>query len=125
MNFSGMMFVVSNKGYILGVSRKNDSTRFGLPGGKRDTGEAPQQTAVRETVEETGIIVLDSVIVFSEDGHHTFYATNWHGEINTKEVGIVKWLTVNDLTHPGSAFPEYNTKAIAALQKAFPDLKLK
>ncbi len=44
-------------GLILGVSRKEDKTDFGLPGGKREPGEEPWQTAIRETLEETGYTV--------------------------------------------------------------------
>ena len=39
---------------VLAVSRKNDPTAFGLPGGKKEPNEVLSQTAIRETLEETG-----------------------------------------------------------------------
>lgn len=45
---------------VLAVSRKDDSTAFGLPGGKKESNEILSQTAIRETLEETGYhIIID------------------------------------------------------------------
>lgn len=51
------VLVLSNDSKILAVSRKNDSTAFGIPGGKLDEGESPIAAAIRETLEETGYTV--------------------------------------------------------------------
>lgn len=119
-----VVFIINDLGEILGVSRKDNTAKFGLPGGKIDDNETSQQAAHRECFEETGITIVSSVFIFSNLQTDCFYATSWEGEINTQEIGIVKWLTAHDLTHPDSAFPQYNIKAVQALIKAFPDLVL-
>ena len=42
-------------GLYLAVSRKNNTTKWGLPGGKREAGERLIDCAIRETFEETGL----------------------------------------------------------------------
>ena len=43
---------------FLSVSRRNDTTRWGLPGGKVDAGESNFQAVIREVLEESGIQLL-------------------------------------------------------------------
>jgi 8-oxo-dGTP pyrophosphatase MutT (NUDIX family) len=45
------------EGKVLAVSRKNDFTRMGLPGGKVEYHETFEEAVVRETLEETGLDV--------------------------------------------------------------------
>jgi 8-oxo-dGTP pyrophosphatase MutT (NUDIX family) len=53
------VIIRNSKGQYLGVSRKNDHTSFGLPGGKCDGCELPVLAAVRELKEETGLNVCN------------------------------------------------------------------
>ena len=46
-----------NQDYALAVSRRNDPTKWGLPGGKVDAGETSLQAAIRETKEEIGFTI--------------------------------------------------------------------
>lgn len=51
------LLIVAKTGRILTVTRRN-SDIFGLPGGKVDPGETPFMTAKRETLEETGLMIV-------------------------------------------------------------------
>ena len=50
-------------GKTLCISRRNDTTQWGLPGGKVDPGETPLHAVVRETFEETGIVLKESKLI--------------------------------------------------------------
>lgn len=128
MRTAGNMIIVQND-MILGVSRKDNHASFGLPGGKSEFGETPKQTAIRETYEETGILVSDCVEVYAAIDQpfliRCYLALTWEGTPTSKEDGKVKWIQTNDLTCSTSAFPVYNTNAIAALKDKYPNLQLK
>ena len=130
---AGVMLIIKD-GLILGISRRNDKTKWGVPGGKVDAGETSQQAAIRETKEETGIIVNDCILIYERvepadgpngiDFHaYCYYATDWEGTPSTSEEGEVEWLTVRKLTHHDSAaFAEYNTKTLDVFKTMFPDI---
>jgi len=77
---AGIMFVAPDGDILLLRRRSNDENWAGhwdLPGGKGADGETPEQVAVREAGEETGIEakelrLLDSVITPRGMGFHTF-----------------------------------------------------
>ena len=100
-----------DKSQLLGVSRKDNHTLFGLPGGKVDVGETLYEGLIREVKEETGLDVNSAIpIFFREDGDFVavvYLVTDYSGEVSTTERGVVKWITFEDLKH--GAFSEYNT----------------
>lgn len=135
MREAAVMIVINDEGKVLGVSRRNDKTKFGLPGGKKDPDETVGETAVRETKEETGVDVrvCDYLYVREESPIETggewfytycFFALNWSGEPHNSEEGEVKWLTVSELTDPNSAFPLYNAATFEVLKQKYPNLLL-
>jgi len=96
---------------ILGVSRKDNHTIFGLPGGKVEENETLLDGLIRELKEETGLDLISArPIFFREDGDFVavvYLITEYSGKINTKESGIVEWITFEELKK--GAFPEYNS----------------
>lgn len=129
-NAAVMLVIKDNK--ILGVSRRYDSTKFGLPGGKVEDGEIPLHAAIRETFEETGVKVISCTHIFTRDemrdrpegeDFHTYcyYAISWQGEPQKSEEGEVAWLTEEELTGAKGAFADYNRQTLAAFRKYFPD----
>lgn len=109
--------ILSDDGKVLAVSRKDDPTAFGLPGGKVDPGETPEQAAARELQEETGLVSTNLRKVFvrkEDDGYttHTF-ACEVSGEINTPESGVIRWVTPEVLF--AGPFGSYNKRLWAKL----------
>ena len=118
------VLIMNEEGLVLGVSRKNDATIFGLVGGKTDPGESYVDAAIRETFEETGVTVLELEQVYEDycgDSTRgdviyycvTFKATKWIGEPYSKEAGVVAWITPQKLFE--GCFGEYNKKLFAAI----------
>jgi 8-oxo-dGTP pyrophosphatase MutT (NUDIX family) len=106
-------FIRSDDGMILAVSRKDDPTQWGFPGGKVDAGEDAETAAARELQEETGLVATRLTQIFSmQDGDGyvtTTFACEVEGEINTSESGVIKWVHPNILTNPNSSpFVDYN-----------------
>lgn len=132
MREAAVMLIVKD-GLILSISRRDDPTKFGLPGGKLEPGELPAQAAVRETLEETGVIVNVCTEIFRREEKtsngevfytYCYYADDWSGTPENSEEGIVKWLTVEELTVTHGAFPDYNKATIAAFKKKYPSVFL-
>ena len=112
--------------YYLAVSRKNNLTDFGLPGGSIEEGETASQAAIREVFEETSAVVAHPVELYTAQGEDgklcttfLFELLSWPicgsglvGKVN-KEGAIVKWLSKEDLCK--GSFKEYNTKLFQCL----------
>jgi ADP-ribose pyrophosphatase YjhB (NUDIX family) len=133
--------LVIKDGMILGISRRHNKTMFGLPGGKfssdpPDNDKDTMDAAIRETREETSIIVHKCVLIYERvekgDGptgvdyySRCYYATDWTGEPQNSEEGIVKWLWECEITSPETgAFANYNKKTIEVFKQMFPDVPL-
>lgn len=136
MRNAAVMLVIRD-GLILSISRRNDKTKYGLPGGKVDeTDRSIAAAAVRETLEETSIHVILTEHIFTrvepkvspdgEDFHtYCYYALAWEGEPHNSEEGEVKWLTQAELTSPEvGAFADYNRRTLDAFQVMFPNIPL-
>lgn len=118
-----------HQGKVLGISRKHDHLDIGLPGGKIDPGETPEEALVRELQEETGITALDYRPVFDhldrvDDAGNArpcrcFLVTRWHGVPVSLEGARLGWFNPIRLTAMSCSFREYNKALFHGLaQKA-------
>jgi len=117
---AAVCLITAKDGKVLAVSRKNDPTDFGLPGGKVDELESPDAAAVRELKEETGLTATKLSQIFvrrDADGFTTTtFACEVTGEINTPEAGIVRWVKP-EVLFTGS-FGAYNKELFKRLGRA-------
>ena len=65
MKVFGVSVLIYRCGLVLAIARRHDYNDFGLPGGKLDEGETPEQAAVREFEEETGYKLLNPKHIFT------------------------------------------------------------
>jgi 8-oxo-dGTP pyrophosphatase MutT (NUDIX family) len=73
----GLVVAVNDAGEILMI-RRTDNANWAAPGGAVDLGESAVQTAVRESVEESGIdyAVTGMVGTYPDPGHVILYTSN-------------------------------------------------
>lgn len=108
---TAQVVLINELGLVLGVSRKDNHTDFGLPGGKMDPEDNndPMVTAIRECKEETGLDVSELQLVFAihKSGNMGYtYLAKYSGEINHNEPHVVKWVPMQVLIN--GSFGRYN-----------------
>jgi 8-oxo-dGTP diphosphatase len=106
-------------GKILAVSRKDNHSDLGLPGGKIDPGETPEQALVRELLEEIGVRIkefrkifedLDRVVGGERRPCRAYLIETWEGEPVSQERAILDWVYPSRLLEPTNSFHQYNQK---------------
>jgi len=110
------VLLFNSEGKVLGVSRKDDHSKFGLIGGKVDEDDISLElAAIRECKEETGLDIFNLKKVFSykneeKDKVGTTFMAEYKGYIHKtseKETGVVKWITFDELK--SGPFGKYNS----------------
>ena len=73
------VLAVDDLGRVL-LQRRRDTGQWAIPMGKQELGETPTQCAIRETLEETGVLpeITGILGVYSDPGHIVAYT---NGEI--------------------------------------------
>ena len=110
------VILIREDGKILVGKRKNTSAGdgyWGLPGGRIDRWETPEETAKRETFEESDIVVYDLEYfdytndMFKEEDEHWitmyFISRNFEGEAKIMEPNKCeewRWVDTDDLPEP-------------------------
>ena len=100
-------------GKVLAVSRGNDLTQWGMPGGHVEQGEDVEDGAARELWEETGIIADKMTPLFvgvEKNGGFevTTFSCTGHGKMRSSEEGQVRWVDPKVLIN--GPFGEYARK---------------
>lgn len=114
--------------HILAISRRNDTTQWGIPGGKVDPGESNIHAAMREIKEECGLVLdpryLEPVYVgpcYGKDGRDFWvttylFADAWDPDnVVTEEGLVVREFHLRELCNLlASPFAPYNQNVLAA-----------
>lgn len=112
-------------GQVLSVSRKKNHKDLGLPGGKIDPGETPEEALYREVDQETGIRIKAMYHIFDhldriENGERKpcrcFIISSWEGEPFSKEEGQVAWVHPSRLLDASCSFRDYNRTLFQTLR---------
>lgn len=108
---TAQVVLINEEGLILGVSRKDNHSDFGLPGGKMDPEDDNDSTttAIRECKEETGLDISQLQLIFAihKSGNMGYtYLAKYTGEINHNEPHVVKWVPMQVLIN--GSFGRYN-----------------
>ncbi len=124
-----VVVIIQRAGLVLAVSRKDDMSDLGLPGGKAEPGEQPWDALVREVFEETGVRLKFGMYVY----HRLDYAQRgdtkptlpalcflvgvegFEGEPSQVEAGRVAWVPQEEIVADHCSFREYNRALFEAV----------
>lgn len=114
------VILLNEEGEVLGVSRKDNHSDFGLIGGKMEDIDEnnPINTAIRETAEETGLEIYDLklILVKQFNGVLNFtYLAKFKGDISHNEPHVVKWVPFGEILK--GSFGDYNLQVLDILLK--------
>jgi 8-oxo-dGTP diphosphatase len=117
---ASIVIILKNNKEFLSVSLHKDHSDMNMPGGMVEKNETPEQAAIREVKEETGLEVknLKSLYQAMEDDImvYTYYTFDYEGEIFTVENHKIEWLALEEL-NKSKSWPEYNKTCYELIMK--------
>jgi ADP-ribose pyrophosphatase YjhB (NUDIX family) len=113
--------LINGKGEVLAVSRKDNHSDFGLPGGKVESQDNSLiMAAIRETKEETGIHIYNLELIYAAHSRgrmgYTYLAECESETINYNkemEPHVVKWTNYQEVID--GKFGEWNKQVYKSL----------
>jgi len=121
IKYAVMAIIFNKEGQVLMVSRKNDHSSMGLPGGKVDPEDNSLEEALaREVKEETGLDISNPQIIYVKfrDGYLGYtYLCEYSGEVSydkEKEPHVVKWGEFSEVER--GSFGWWNTQVAESLE---------
>ena len=117
------VLIENHEGLILAVDRSKKSGvtgDLGFPGGKVEPGEGLAVAAVRETLEETGLGVVELRQVYEARDAGGYLVTTfrpWYpplGKVQASDEGDVIWVEPAKLVSPACTFRKYNEAVFEA-----------
>lgn len=109
--------LMERDGLVLAVSRKGNREDLGLPGGKIEPGESPEEALAREVMEETGVRVVLARGVFEVPHARVYEILAWEGEPSSQEGTAVLWVRPERLLEPQCSFRDFNRALFQSLGK--------
>lgn len=111
--------LIRNGAHFAAIRSNKRGKHIGLVAGKVEPGESRMQAAVRESLEETSLLLLGGVCLGEKhDGERKctlILALKWEGELKSSDEGEAFWATREELVGSESAYPEWNTWALEQL----------
>jgi len=116
---ASVCLLTRHDGKVLAISRGEDLSNLGLPGGKVEVGESRKHAALRELEEETGFKarMSDATLLF-EGGNHGVHVTafrisKWSGDlIERHREGTPMWVDPAELLSPKCSYREFNLSVL-------------
>lgn len=116
----------SGDGSILAITKKEEYTNIGLPGGKLETDELARDAAVRECFEETGIMVdKDSLVpIYCGPGRTTLSITYLAPKIiggkllPLSKEGLPMWVNPHMFLKDSCVYKHYNLIILQKLMRS-------
>jgi 8-oxo-dGTP diphosphatase len=105
----------TNRRKILAVSRRDDLTDMGLPGGKIEATETVEEGLLREVEEEVGLRILSFRPILIRTSNtflvHVFEVLEWEGQPTSREGTTIEWLSETELSAQ-KTFGAFNRSAL-------------